>query len=362
MPANDEEALAESAAPEASKKAERKMMAPPSPALASSAQGGAFAPQANAFDGAAALDTAQSDKAGDQFQFTVKKPVSLERGRSAMLPLVAGEIAAERVSIFTPGSGSRHPMLGAKLSNSTGIRLPAGPIAVFDGGVYAGDALLDFFAEKDARIVVFGEDLGVSTDVSASSSQETVGAKTYAFKNGTSDEKKIVVEHPISPGAELVEPKASDEKTESVYRFSLPLSAGGEAKLIVKERSPRRQSIVLASLGAEDFLSYSASREIPQAVRDALKKAIDLKKKTEDAKRALAGYQERKESLAADQSRYRDNIDTVGRDSSQGQQYLKKLMEAEAAIDQANAKIESAQKGAQEAQAAYEAYIGSLSL
>ena len=346
------------------------------PARASA--GASFGPAPSALGSSAALQTASAGKAGDQFQFTVKNPVSLERGRSAMLPLVAGDIAAERVSVFSPGLPSSHPMLGAKLANSTGIRLPAGPIVVFDGGVYAGDALLDFFPEKDSRLIVFGEDLGVTTDVSASSSQETVGvtvskgvmtfarritvARTYAFRNGGADAKKIVVEHAITPGAELFEPKASDEKTQSVYRFSLAVPAAGEARLVVKERSPRWESVALGSLRPDDFLAYSSSKDIPKDVREALKKAIDFRKRLEDAQRGLAGLQERKATLGADQNRYRSNLSSVGRDSDQGKQYLKRLMDSETAIDQADTKIAEAQKAVEDAQKAYESYIGGLNL
>lgn len=373
--APDEEAAAmdEKEAPPRARKAEMSLAAP-APSMARAPAGaGASLPL-----GQAALETTQAGKAGDQFQFTVKKPVSLERGRSAMLPLVAGDIGAERVSVYSPGSGARHPMLGAKLANTTGMRLPAGPIAVFDGGVYAGDALLDFFPEKDSRLVVFGEDLGVTVDDSVSSSQETVGvsvakgvmtfsrritiAKTYSFKNATAGAKRIVVEHPITSGSELYEPKASEEKTDAVYRFSVALPAAGEARLVVKERSPRSERVVLGSLRPEDFLSYSSSQEIPAKVRDALKKAVDLRRKLADAERGLADLLARKETLAADQSRYRDNLDTVGRDSSQGQQYLKRLMDSETAIDQTNGKIAEAQNAKKDAQSAYESYLADLSL
>jgi hypothetical protein len=187
-------------------------------------------------------------------------------------------------------------------------------------------------------------------------------SRTYEFKNGASDAKKIIVEHPITPGAELFEPKTSDERTESVYRFTLALPAAGEAKLVVKERSPRRDSVVLGSLRQEDFVSYSSSQEIPQNIKDALGKAIVLRRKLEDAQRSLADSQSRKESLAGDQSRYRDNLDSVGRDSAQGQQYLKRLLDAETAIDQVNAKIADAQKEVQDAKTAYEAYLRDLSI
>jgi hypothetical protein len=352
----------------------KKAMAPPAPSMAPAPAAGYASTSAPL--GQRNLETASAEKAGDQFQFTVKKPVSLERGRSAMLPLVAGDIEAERVSVLSPGA--RRPMLGARLVNTTGLRLPAGPIAVFDGGVYAGDSLLDFLSEKEARLIVFGDDLGVGVDASGSSSQETVGvtvekgvmtfsrrvtvAKTYAFKNGTADAKKLVVEHPITGGAELFEPKKFDEKTEGLYRFDLALPAAGQAKLVVKERYPRSERVVLGNLRAEDFLAYSSSQEIPAKVRDALKKAIDLRRKLNDADRALADLTARKESLVADQSRYRSNLSQVGRDSSQGQQYLKRLMDSEAAIDQTVAKIDDAQEAKKKAQSAYESYLAELSL
>jgi hypothetical protein len=52
----------------------------------------------------------------------------------------------------------------------------------------------------------------------------------------------------------------------------------------------------------------------------------------------------------------------VGKDSTQGQQYLKRLMDSEAELDALATKIADARKASQDAQAAYDAYIGGLSL
>ncbi len=324
------------------------------------------------------IETTQARSAGDQFEFTVKKPVSLGRRKSAMLPLVAGEISAQKVSIYNPNDGTKHPMLGAWIENSMGMKLPAGPITVFDGNVYAGDALLDFLPEKDKRLIVFGDDLGVLADSSSSSSEETTAVavskgimifsrrttvtRTYTFKNSTAAAKRILIEHPITQGAELFEPKSYEEKTASVYRFGLDLPASSEAKFAVKERMPRYDRVTLASLSQDAFLSYSNSKEIPQAVRDALKKAVDLRKKADDAKRNLSELQARRQELTSDQARYRDNLNSVGRDSSQGQQYLKRLIDAENAIEQLDGKITEAKKVQSDTQKAYETYLSELSL
>ncbi len=369
---------AEEAAPAMS-----RAMAPPAPMAkmsADSAYGGAAAPSLSQ----SSVQMASARPAGDQFEFTVQKPVTLPRRQSSMIPLVAGALTAEKVSIFSPDSGSApssggaHPMLGARITNSTGMKLPAGPITVFDGGTYAGDALLEFLPELDKRLVVYGEDLSVTGEVAATSSTETVGvqvvkgvmtvsrrvtySRTYAFRNASATARRLVVEHPVTSGAELVAPAKPEEQTASVYRFPLSVSAGAQARLEVKERSPSQERVVLSSLSSDSFLYWSSSKELPTAVRDALKKAIDLKKKLEDAKRLVSDLQSRKTELGTDQSRIRQNLDAVGRDSTQGQQYLKRLMDAESELDRLATRIDDAKKGVQDAQSAYETYLGNLSL
>lgn len=269
-------------------------------------------------------------------------------------------------------------MLGVHIVNSTGMKLPAGPITVFDGGAYAGDALIEFLPEKDKRLVVYGEDLSVTGDESTSSTTETVGvsivkgvmlfsrrvtySRTYAFRNASANPRSLLVEHRITAGSELVAPISFDEKTEALYRFPLAVPAGGQARLEVKGRSPSQERVVLSSLGAESFLYWSSSKELTPSMREALRKAIDLRKRTEDAKRLLADLQTRKTELGNDQSRIRQNLDAVGRDSTQGQQYLKRLLDSETELDKLAIKTEEAKKGSLDAQAAYENYLGGLSL
>jgi hypothetical protein len=328
------------------------------------------------------VETTEARAAGDQFEFTVKKPVTLERRRSAMLPLVAGAIAAEKVSIWSADSGSKHPMLGVRLSNSLGMKLPAGPITVFDGGAYAGDALVEFFPEKDRRLIVYGEDLSVTGDDNRASTQETVGVtvskgvmifsrrvtwtRTYSLRNAAANPRKILIEHPITGGAELTAPSAFDERTDSVYRFMLSLpaagAAAGEAKLDVKERAPAQERVQLSGLSLDSFLYYSSSSEIPQQIRDALKKAIDLRKKTDDAKKSLSDLSARRTEVGNDQGRIRQNLSAVGRDSTQGQQYLKRLMDTEAELDSLDTKISDAKKASLDAQSVYDNYLSNLSL
>ncbi|MDR1863158.1 MAG: DUF4139 domain-containing protein, partial [Treponema sp.] len=109
---------------------------------------------------AGAPQTASGSPAGDQFEFVFSNPLSLERRQSAMLPLVEGAVKAEKTLVFSgarmsPGI-SVNPAISTELTNTSGMKLPAGPITVYDGGTYAGDALIAFFPENEKRLISYG--------------------------------------------------------------------------------------------------------------------------------------------------------------------------------------------------------------
>jgi hypothetical protein len=321
---------------------------------------------------------ARGEAAGDQFSFTINKPVTLLRGQSAMLPLVNSEIAAVKSLILSDVSASNvHPKLGAEITNTTGMKLPAGPITVYDGA-YAGDALVEFFGENDRRFISYGEDLSVSASAKQSSARFTaavtvsggvmtinrrvVHERTYTVKNAASETKRLIVEHPVTGGASLVEPKTYLEKTASLYRFVMTLPGGGEITFSVKEESPVSERIVLARLGEESFASYASNQEIPANVRAALSGAVELRQKSEAARQALAEIQNRKTRLDAEQERIRQNLAAVGNESEPGRNYLKRMTELDREIDGVNKEIDEAEKLVQSARANLDAYIAGLKM
>jgi hypothetical protein len=360
-------------------------------ATAKSAAPRAYEPQAEAMTAAsgsapspspAPVPVTGADMA-DQFSFTLDSPVNLDRGTSAMFPLANGEIAARKFLIFagTQAGQTSHPSLGAELSNTTGLRLPAGPITVYDGGSYAGDALLDFLNRDEKRLISWGEDLSV-TGTSSLVSARVVSAvtlsgglmtisrrlgmeRTYHFKNSSPEAKTIVVEHPLTQGAVLSEPERYDEATASAYRFirEIPPGTGGpgEAELRVREEIPLSERISLLSLRPEVLVSYSTNQEIPAGVRASLAAAVELKRRAEDAEKARTETEARKNAQAAEQDRIRGNLGAAGNETPQGQEYLRRLTSLDAEIDRLAGELELRRTEALEAQAAYEDYLRNLS-
>ena len=60
----------------------------------------------------AAKAAANAQTVGEIFQFQVSSPVSIERQRSAMIPILTAAVSGRRVSIFNAADGSQFPMRG----------------------------------------------------------------------------------------------------------------------------------------------------------------------------------------------------------------------------------------------------------
>jgi hypothetical protein len=90
----------------------------------------------------------------------------------------------------------------------------------------------------------------------------------------------------------------------------------------------------LAGWRSEQILALVQSTgPLSAAAKAALQKLSDLKVKADRAAQDTASLTQQKAEQESGQGRIRDNLDAVGRDSTQGQAYLKRLLDSEARID-----------------------------
>jgi hypothetical protein len=329
------------------------------------------------------VETASSRPAGDQFEFTIKKPVSLARRQSAMLPLVEADMSSQKVLVFSKTeiahNSIANPAISIELTNNTGIKLPAGPITVYDGGTYAGDALIKFFPEGEKRLISYGEDLAVTGSYTENSTEiislitilngfMTLNKKQtyetiYTFRNAGQEQKKLIIEHPISSRASLVHPEYS-EKTHNIYRFTVTLPSTSDFfTFTVKEEETRQRRLELFDFSYNDFARYISDKNVPQeAVRKAMQKASDLNKKILEEETALKDLQDKRERLIGDQERTRKNLEAAGNQTQQGKDYLQRLTKEDAAIDAFEDKINSAQNAVTAAKTAYKDYLAGIKI
>jgi hypothetical protein len=256
------------------------------------------------------------------------------------------------------------------------MKIPAGPITVYDGGTYAGDALIEFWNENEKRLISYGEDLSVTGTVADSGARTMVSVtvsggvmtlnrsqdftKTYTFKNNGTQTKALVVEHPKTQNTTLESP-AANEETPTLYRFNINL-ASGETSLSVRETRPLTERISLLQTRQDAFLSYASNQEIPERVRTALQRAVTLRNAVNAAETEVLRAETRRTSLLAEQDRIRKNIEAAGNQSTQGQEYLRRLQSLDNDIDNNTQELERLRTAVANAQKAYEDYLNGLSL
>ncbi|MBI2807903.1 MAG: DUF4139 domain-containing protein [Planctomycetes bacterium] len=199
---------------------------------------------------------ASSDALGDYYQYSIDQKITLQRQKSAMLPILDKTIDGAKISIFNPRVHAKHPLLGLRLKNTSGQPLTQGPITVYDGGVFGGDTRILDVQPNESRLLSYALDQGtevVSTtqeapapDLFLKIGSEQLSAKysmrqtkTYTIRNRSSRDRQLLVEHAIRPEWKLLEPKKPAEQSRDHYRFQVAIPAGKTVTLAVVEETPR---------------------------------------------------------------------------------------------------------------------------
>jgi hypothetical protein len=211
---------------------------------------------------------AAADNVGELFRYAIDTPVTLARQKSAMLPIFSGTVKGEKLSIYNPAVHPKHPLNGLKLVNSTGLHLMQGPITVFDGGEYAGDARIEDLQPGSERLLSYALDLDTEVAPGPEHSKRSLSAitiagptviethtidrtKSYVVKNSGAKTKKVLVEYPIDSAWNLRSPKTPAEKTRDRYRFDVKAESGKPANIEIVEQHTDKPQVAISQLPDE---------------------------------------------------------------------------------------------------------------
>jgi hypothetical protein len=324
---------------------------------------------------------ALAGEAGSFFQYAISFPVSLQRQESAMLPIVGQDVEGRRYSIYNEKAHAKHPMHGLKLKNSTGLTLMGGPITLFEAGTYAGDAQIDTLAAGAERLISFALDLETEVAPVARSQPELLVAvrisrgtlvrtvtlrreKSYTVKVSGTKAREVLVEHPLSPDWELVAPKQAEERTRDLYRFLVKAaptaSAPAVQTLLVAEERKVDQSVAVTNLSDEQIAFYIKASVVSAKVKEALNGLARRKAELADTLRQRQEQERKAQSIRGEQSRIRQNMDSLSRDSALYKRYVAQLDSQENELAGILPEIDRLAKKEQDQRKALDDYILSL--
>jgi hypothetical protein len=321
----------------------------------------------------------KAEAVGEFFQYVVEHPVSLSRQKSALFPIVDKQVEGTAVGIYNEHTHSKHPFLGLRLKNTTGLHLMQGPITVYADGSYAGDARIHDLQPGEERLISFALDLGTEVAPQVGASSETLvtvridkgilyattkvrSVKTYVVRNRSLHDRILLIEHPFRPEFKLLSPEKPFEQTRDLYRFELNVPAGKTATLEVVEEQIVVQQVILTNVDDQTILRYVSGKNVSTALKEALAKAVELKRKLQATRREIAQAERQLKAILDDQARLRANLERVPPGSEAYKRYLQKFDEQEVQIEKLQEEIKKLQAKEDEQRKAYEDYLADLNV
>jgi hypothetical protein len=323
---------------------------------------------------------AQGEKQGAAFHYVLNRPLSLARQKSALLPIVNGDVQAERVSIYNATTLATNPLLGVRLKNTTGLHLMQGPVTVFDGSSYAGDALIRDLQPNEERLLSYAVDQAIEVKMEAEQAPETLVSvridkgilqrnvtfretATYRIKSRADKERLLILEHPLrSPDWKLVTPAKEPAQTRSHYEFVVKVPANGSQSYPVVEERQALEQTALTNLNDETVALLLQSKAASAALKEALRKAADLKAKAAKTQAEITQLQARLKATVEDQVRQRENLKVIPQTDPGYRKYLDRFLAAEGQIETLRGESERLAAAAARQRQEYSAFIANLTV
>jgi hypothetical protein len=225
-----------------------------------------------------------------------------------------------------------------------------GPITIFDGGSYAGDARIEDLQPKEERLISYALDLKTEVEpLQRGGTNELIAiqirkgvlvashrlrqTKTYTIRNKGADKRTVLVEHPFRADWKLIEPPKPIERTPTVYRFQVAVEPGKSEKLDVNEEQLTSESIGLAAADLNRLIIYSRNRAISPKVKEALEKVVAMRNALTELERRIGQINQQINDISQEQTRLRENMKVLAQNSDLYARYLKKLDDQETQIE-----------------------------
>jgi len=295
------------------------------------------------------VDVASADL-GELFEYRFSTPVTVKKDESTMLPFLQQKIGARKLLIYSENYGE-HPMSAAELTNSTGKTLDGGPITVFEGASYSGEALMTTLKAADKRLISYAVDLGTRVTTAFDSSRSAVReihvnrgmlttrsameeARTYTIRNVDARPKTLIIEQIQRPEYKVLNPKPTETST-TANRFEVKLAPDSTEKFPVTEERVYDTTTAVSSLTPDVLLAYVQNKAISDAGRRQLQQIVDLKHQIAELDSQIRQAESDTKSLVDDQARIRQNIQSLNAVSGQQEQvqkYARQLADQESRL------------------------------
>ncbi len=297
--------------------------------------------------------TITSEK-GEMFEYRIDHPVTIARNRSALVPIVATEIKGQAVDLYNEKIRAKNPLAAIRLKNTTGLTLEGGPLTVFQGGSYAGDALVKTFKPDEKRYITYAVDLGLHVNTKMGTKSEQVDrviinrgvirmrrgiieTKTYNLDNRNPRSKTVVIEHPFHANWKLLNKEKPIEITDNYLRFEVKVPGLKITKFSVREMRESWERIMISNLTPDQIIILARKEYLSESTQKKLEQIVALKSEISNINRGLQAIQKERGQIFEDQKRLRENLRGLRQTTEEKglrNRYVKRLNQQETRLEE----------------------------
>jgi hypothetical protein len=308
-------------------------------------------PSAPPMDLGAAANAAEGEEASTQLLYRFPAKISLATGRTMMVPFVDRELPATRTWVYRPETAVRHPLAAVRVRNDGETGLPSGIVTGYevagDESVnFVGDGELPLLSKSTSKFVTFAldaktdirrEDRGVlrtqlgktmnGTLTLITRSRRTISYEISAPADG---DRQIVIEEARADGWRPASEMSGIEETPTQLRYTVAVPKGQTTKATLVLEHTDSQNVTLTTLTAEDILvQIRGLQNESAALKDAVAKLNDIVGDISKARAQRTQHEAERKWIVDEQSRIRQNLQAINRDSDLGRRYLDTLKSQE---------------------------------
>jgi uncharacterized coiled-coil protein SlyX len=317
--------------------------------------------------------SASAQTVGELFEYKLKEPITIDRNRSALVPIVQSPVGAEKISLWNAREGGV-PLRSVWLTNSSGATLDGGSFAVLEDQTFAGEGIIESLQAGEKRIVSYAADLALNVSATQAMEPQRVSRvkiadgimthyseqrerKVYKMRNEDSQARTVLVEHPVRPGYTMRNAPTPAETTPQWVRFRIPVAAKQTAELAIDEARPISNTFQLSGLARDTLDLFIRQKSISPAIQEMLAKIVAQRDKVTEAETTKNAHDNERDEIFEDQQRLRENMKSLkgspeekellrrfttrlNEQESRLEALAKILVEDQAAIDKENEELE----------------------
>lgn len=277
-----------------------------------------------------APDNASAHEFMGATRFVVSAPVSITAGSAALVTIASREVPGEDVYLFRPESAApasrEHPYRAARLRNRTGMTLLPGPVALFSGGTFAGQGLLQRLHDDETTFVPYAIDPSTNVEVTHEDATEpsrllsvargvvtledtSIHRTRFRVEPGAQAPSRIFLRHEHLSGYTARALPPESEAGRGADLVPIPLTPRRESAVTVEQTRPATRTLSLIEDVATDLAPYL--RAAPEPVRQQLQGVIDQRNALARAERESDELREQLSDVAERNAELRETLATL---------------------------------------------------